>query len=144
MRHPLHAYVAETNRKHSGNQTGYASPEVFRNSSFASEAQFFLDYWLSIHEDLHHFFGKPLHIVLYDNLINSPVQEVRECLRFLGLEMSPDTELCIKNYKDSKFKRKSRSKEDKDQILGLLSTEQIQRFDQAYDLILSIFKAKRQ
>lgn len=141
MRHPLHAYLAESNRVLSGdNQTGHGSYETFKNSSFASQAPRFLDYWLAMHEDLHDFFEKPMHILLYENLKKSTVQEVKNCMQFLGLEMSPAIEHCIANDKEAKFKRKSMGKEETDRIYGLLPTDLIQKFDRTYQLVLNLFE----
>ena len=107
MRHPKEAIIAETNRR-------FTEPEhtgVIRRGRWKSKIV--QDYIISLLDKwsrfmLHWFvtFTGHKHIVLYENLKNDLLNEIRKVANFLELPPIPEGVECLKWNRDGKFKRK--------------------------------------
>jgi hypothetical protein len=105
VRDPFHAVLAEFNRQHSHNHTGFASAEMFEDKwqSFAAEG---MENWKGFH--LYFDLNYSSHQILYtryESLRDNLKHELQRVLHFLGYSMTAEMAECVHQNREGLFHR---------------------------------------
>ena len=137
IRHPLHAFVAEINRRLQ-NSFEYASIEKWNSIKDIDNltSKNMLPNWIEFHENIIKNYKHPLHIVRYESLLEDPISILSGVLGFLNVEMTNELKLCLTEDFEGPFRRPLRPQEEKEAILNKFSKESIDSFNHSYEDIL--------
>ena len=105
IRDPFDALLAEFNRQHSHNQTGFAPDEKFESewSSYVSKV---MDFWKGFHMYFKtQYQPHQVMFVSYESLVENLIGKLTEILHFLGHVLPTEVAECIEERKEGLFHR---------------------------------------
>ena len=106
VRDPFDALLAEFNRKHTKNHTGFASDEKFE-TEWLPYVTNSIEFWRGFHVYFKNQYEP--HKVLFtkfENFHENLIGELQKVLHFLGFHMSEEIQKCVENRKEGLFHRK--------------------------------------
>ena len=53
-------------------------------------------------------FKGPKHVVIFENLVQNPIREMRNVMKFLGFEVEEEIYECVRSREEGGFKRKKK------------------------------------
>ena len=103
VRNPYKAIVSYWNYIHSG-QLGIATEESFNSDKFVEFVFRGALRWFELIEDWIKF-GKDVYFIFYENMLDSPTEEARKLLQYLGLPVDENRISCLLRDYSGKFHR---------------------------------------
>ena len=106
VRDPFDALLAEFNRKHTKNHTGFAPDQKFE-TEWLSYVTNSIEYWRGFHIYFKNQYES--HKVLFtrfETFHENLIEELQRILHFLGFHMTPEVQKCVQNKQEGLFHRK--------------------------------------
>ena len=139
IRDPLDASIAEFNRLYCWDLVkdkdfrNYAPIEAYEKYNISEFVKYMTNNWISLHQQiLERCSREKCHIVFYEDMQRNVIEAMRGVLSFIGFEMIPKIEACIKSNMVGNFKRKSRPVLEKKAIYQMFSKEDLEYFENVY------------
>ena len=130
LRDPLDAALSEFNRKRSFKQdkehshTGHATLDQFEGPDWPFFVKHYFKSWKEFYEQAATFGSNKVCVLVYENLIQDVVGELKGCTAFLGFQLNSEQGKCIGKDQEGGFHRAPMSKEDLEIIFAKPFTTQ--------------------
>ena len=122
IRDPFKAALAEYNRVNSWRQnkekshTGHAYMEEFKNSAWPRFVKVYFKGWIEFCDGVLKINSSQVCLLIYENLVQDVVKELKPCVEFLGFEIDKHLAKCIKKDKEGSFHRSAMAEDELKQI----------------------------
>lgn len=125
----MHAALSEFNRKRSfkkdkeHSHTGHASLEQFQKPDWPFFVKHYFKSWKEFYEQAATFGFEKVCVLVYENLLENAVQELKPCVEFLGYHIDAHLAQCISQEQEGSYHRPPMSDQDLEVIFTQPFTE---------------------